>query len=321
VIALALACASTLVLATPVQAASNGRSGDTGGGPASPSAGTILGEPQQTKDRTELAKLYIAARDSTGGMAVANNSTDSKIASATGGSAWDAYNQALADYESAYQDNFTVLSPTAGTASVAGPAIVMSTAATYKTLAVTWVQQQTDYYCGPATAYMILKYRGFSTSAYAGESVSQNNLAGASYLKTNSQGLTTTWPYSESGYFINDMSRGLNRWTIGTLTGGYSIDQLGSSAELQNIVGYSIDASRPFAVSTYEAKNAPHYNKHPLTHEIGHWAVVYGYESSGATTKVADPASGRVNYTNSAQKFYISTASLYAYGAGRYSVW
>ncbi len=293
---------------------------DLGGGPASPPDSFPQVETPQTQARSELARLYAQAqlRSSAGEDLFGTASARSQNLSY-----WSAYNSAQASYVAKYGDELPVPASTASLSTPVGGSVVpMATGYTSRNLGVTWVRQEQSYYCGPATALMILKYRGFTSSAYvSGVSLSQYNLAGSAYLKTNSQGYTTTWLYADSGYTLNDMSRGLNRWAYGTLSGGFAPDKIDSSSELKDIVGYSIDASRPFAVSTYEAANGAHYNSHPVSREIGHWVVVHGYNSSGATTLVADPASGISGYTASAQKFSISTSSLYNFAAGRYSVW
>lgn len=321
--AVMLILGSAMVFALPAGAATNSDTGDMGGGPASP-PGTALTEPQQTRDRTEIVELYFAALGESPISSKPRSSAQAKSDAEGGIDAWSNYNEAVTRYNRAYEADLALSTDLSQSGELEPPAsglALQSAKASSKTLGVTWVQQQQSYYCGPATAYMILKYRGFTKSKPTGVSLSQYNLAGASYLKTNSQSYTTTWPYYDSGFTLNDMSRGLNKWAYGTLSGGFGIDQISSPSELKNIVGYSIDASRPFAVSTYEKPGEAHYNNHPPSREIGHWATVYGYSSSGGTTKVADPASGISGYASSAQKFSIATSSLYSYAAGRYSVW
>lgn len=61
------------------------------------------------------------------------------------------------------------------------------------TLGVSTYAQQTLYYCGPASAYQLMKYKGITTNPQDGRALSQDNLA--SDLETDSGGtdFTGTW--------------------------------------------------------------------------------------------------------------------------------
>lgn len=279
-------------------------------GDARPSNGVYLEESAGARERRQVAHLYSSA-----------------VGNPNSKSAWLLYNAARERFEARYGDTSDagVAAPMANSTGslFAVSASAVNTQSSYKTLNVSWVQQAKNYYCGPATAYMILKYRGFTKSAINQASLSQTALAGANYLKTESQGYTTTWTYYDSGYTLNDMSRGLNQWAYGMLQSAFWPYRIYSADTLKEGFRYSIDNNKPFAASTYEKPNGARYNNHPSsrTGEIGHWVVIYGYEASGGTAKVADPAAGMANYTNSAQKFYINTDTLYSFAASRYAVW
>jgi len=85
---------------------------------------------------------------------------------------------------------------------------------------ISYQEQANDYYCGPASGWVVNKYVGNkyygTTSSYKGESLTQQNLALAAYLATTTDGtgLGTNW------------MRGLNKWWDGTEAGWYALDYL-----------------------------------------------------------------------------------------------
>jgi len=308
------ALAKDASIAEPVAAQVAGQ----GGGDAAPANGVYLPESAAAKERQHVAHLYDVAMQ---------QSATAQNAKSTTSSAWATFEAARVAFEARY--GVELAAPLAtGSVALDGSSRVQAAAATatlstYKTLNVTWVRQAKDFYCGPATAYMILKYSGFTKSKLDGAALSQSALAGSKYLQTDAKGLSSTWTFYDSGFTVNDMSRGLNQWAYGSVQNAYYPQKVLTADSLKEAYRYSVDNNRAVAVSTYEKPNGPRYNSHPAsrTGDIGHWVAVYGYEASGATAKVADPASGMAGYTNSAQKFYITTDSLYSYAVSRYAVW
>ncbi len=192
----------------------------------------------------------------------------------------------LAALESKFEDD---AAPTTvkGNAKEAGPlAVLPPESPSYpasKTLPLTQYGQSKSYYCGPASAYMILKYSSAGSSNYDGASLSQSTLANSTYLQTEQRG-ATTWA---SGRF----SVALNRWLFGSDSGYYLNETAPAAADFMSYVQYDIGSNgRPLAGDTVEFAGGLHYNGHPRTQTIGHWIVAYGYISSGVTTYWADPA-------------------------------
>lgn len=145
---------------------------------------------------------------------------------------------------------------------------------TARTFVMTHQKQANGYYCGPATASMIAKYKG--------KSYSQATLAGSTYLKTDANG-ATKWA-------LKVMAPTLNK-IVGTTE--YQQIQSPTLASLKASFVNNIGANYlPVAVDTYEYANSAHYNGHPKTKNIGHWIVGHGYSGSGSTLAFHDPAQG-----------------------------
>lgn len=151
-----------------------------------------------------------------------------------------------------------------------------------KTLALTQFGQATNYFCGPAAGYMVIRYLHGSSfaSRHNGASLSQANLATDSHMRTAVTG-STDWG---TGNWV----RGVNRWRGSTW---YVQVNAPSGSLLTSVATHSIRWNgMPFAADTVELQGGVHYNGHPVNRTIGHWIVAYGYSSSGATTSWADPA-------------------------------
>jgi hypothetical protein len=195
---------------------------------------------------------------------------------------------------------------------VASGASALAATATALELPVTWVRQTNGYYCGPATGYMMLSYKGFATSVKDGTPLSQARLATTAYMSTDANGQTSS--------FSNNMNWGLNRWRNGADTGYYVRNKVDSADELRIQFTYSTYLGEATAVSTVEVGTGIHYNNHPLR-TIGHWVVGVGYQTSGSTIIMLDPASGLKGYENTAPRFTAVTSTFYGYTANRYDVW
>ena len=120
-------------------------------------------------------------------------------------------------------------------------------------LSVAHQAQKTTYYCGPATGFMILRYKGKTKSA-AEPSVSldQSKLAGAGYMQTYTK-KSTNWG-------DGDFPRGFNKW-YGTKY--YVQINSPSRNKLMGGIVSNIVNNKPVATATYEPKDGPHYNGHP----------------------------------------------------------
>jgi len=173
-------------------------------------------------------------------------------------------------------------------------------------LGVVQAAQETNYYCGPASGYMIIREMKGSgyTSRYDGTTLSQTAMANANHMMTDTYG-GTAW---SSGRFI----QGVNRW-LGSST--FVQSNTPSASLFSWIVTFSTDsAGQPIAPSTVEFKNGIHYNGHPSNKTIGHWIVADGYYSYGATTHFADPAgqSSAVSWGYLASRYFTYSTTSFA---------
>lgn len=163
-------------------------------------------------------------------------------------------------------------------------------------LGVNHVGQKYNNWCGPATGYMILKYKGKTSKG--GRSLSQQALSESAFMGTGSG--STNWGEK-------DMTRGLNNW--GSL--GYSQYDSPSTSKLQSIVLSKIDAGRPLAYGTAEYAGGKHYNNHPGSKNVYHWIAGYGYEDSGDRLVYLDPATTVWSDVKEANNMAASTMSSY----------
>ncbi|NLE81138.1 MAG: hypothetical protein GX610_16445, partial [Rhodococcus sp.] len=140
---------------------------------------------------------------------------------------------------------------------------------------------RSGYYCGPATAYMMLKFLGYSTSKHnSSHSLTQDRLASSTYLNTITV-KATKWDSKV-------METGIKAWTKDALR----YRQINAptvavvKGKLINRIGRN---GQPFAADTVEFTGGKHYNGHP-NRTIGHWIAAKGYTNSGNTATWVDPA-------------------------------
>lgn len=156
-----------------------------------------------------------------------------------------------------------------------GAAVSAAACCASASMSVAQVGQKYDNWCGPATGYMILKYKGKTSKN--GVALSQAALSGSGYMGTGTG--STDWG---SG----DMPRGLNNW--GSL--GYTQAAHSTTASFKTRLTSKIEASRPLALGTAEYKNLTHYNGHPVTSNVYHWIAARGYSNYGDSVSYLDPA-------------------------------
>lgn len=160
------------------------------------------------------------------------------------------------------------------------------------------VQQYTQakfYYCGPASAEEILGYLGVVWGPdYPYESLTQNNLASSSNLKTDQNG-GTNWGSGSSGVFAPTLNRwkGTN-WYVQTQV--YT-PNLSSESAYESDMSSDIDYGWPLAAGIYEV-NGSHtkLTGHPVSWSgsspIQHWIAITGYSSYGGWTNYVDSIHG-----------------------------
>ncbi|WP_369371542.1 C39 family peptidase [Promicromonospora sp. Populi] len=152
--------------------------------------------------------------------------------------------------------------------------------------------QAKSYWCGPATASMIVKYKG--------KTHTQTTMARVEYLKTEENG-ATTWA---SGL----MTVGLNK---ALATAQYQQVQAPSATTLKGAMVDSLNALYPVALDTVEFAGGQHYNGHPVDRTIGHWIVGNGYSNAGSTLQFMDPATSY--YPDAEPTFALSTTGMAVY--------
>lgn len=145
------------------------------------------------------------------------------------------------------------------------------------------VGQGEDWWCGPATAYIMIKgmkhYGKISTtdSSLAGSALTQSRLASDSYLKANGGGGTQR----------ADMRNGINKW-IGH--NWFNILNEPTPAEFKAKLVNNIGKGYAVAVAAYEPAGERHYNGHPVNQSVDHWVVARGYTTDVSKTHFIDPA-------------------------------
>lgn len=150
--------------------------------------------------------------------------------------------------------------------------------------------QINGYYCGPAGAYMALRYKGYNTGAASGArwSLSQTNLGRKLDSQHAGPYLQTDW-YGRTDFGLDRMRKGVNQWRVGSDSGFYITTKVPSYEQTLTALIQDIDASWPFFLSTVEYQGGAHYNGHP-NRTIGHWVTAYGYTYEGRAVTMGDPS-------------------------------
>ena len=157
---------------------------------------------------------------------------------------------------------------------------VVSQSGGYYRFNMTPQAQQNGYYCGPATAQMILSRLGYTTSR-TGLALSQKNLARDEFLRTDYNRRTL--------YADAQMSVGINAWTGSS---HYGRQPTPTTAQFRNAVSSSFTSTgRPVIVDTQEYSGGAHYNGHPAYSTFSHLMPVEGYNASAGTIIMLDSAS------------------------------
>lgn len=152
------------------------------------------------------------------------------------------------------------------------------------------VGQQEDWWCGPATAYIMIqgmKYYGKISSTRSKDrdwSLSQYNLASSNYLDARNDGTYRT-----------DMADGLNDWT-GKL---FKVQSNPSPTTFKNEMVNNFRYGYAIAVAALEQANGAHYNGHPTWQTVDHWIVARAYTTDIRDTHFVDPATTLWSATNS----------------------
>ena len=160
--------------------------------------------------------------------------------------------------------------------------------------------QINGYYCGPASAEMILRRLGYTKSVH-GVTLSQSNLAKSQYLATDAWG-RTAWADAR-------MSKGLNAWTGKSQ---WVQKAAPNTSTFRSRVSASFTSTgRPVVVDTQEYSGGQHYNGHPSYSTFSHLMPIEGYNPGTDTIIMLDPAEHF--YAASKPSFTHNLASFVSY--------
>lgn len=159
-------------------------------------------------------------------------------------------------------------------------------------LNVAWEQQVNDYYCGPATATMILKHIGYIHAT-------QEILAGKDYLRTNEVD-GTAWfsgiqsqsslpyyynmPYGLNQYQNVNHSMYVDRWP-------YDVCNSGDKDEYIDKIMFTLSEGYPVPLLG-KAQKGNSISSELKKYTDGHWVVLQGYNKNGDNFIILDPACG-----------------------------
>lgn len=182
------------------------------------------------------------------------------------------------------------------------PKVTLNSSGTYS-FNMSHQAQINGYYCGPATATMIMSRLGYTKSVH-GVPLNQSNIAGGRYLNTTTAG--TRW-------LLASMSNGMNNWMGKNL---YRQQASPNAQQLKTAVANSVTKTgRPVVIDAQEYAWGPHYNSHPLTSTIDHLMPINSYNARTGTITVLDSAAhfytgakkefshNLANFTQFAQRF------------------
>ena len=141
---------------------------------------------------------------------------------------------------------------------------------------VTWAGQPNNYFCGPASGWMILNAIGAHQSAQ-GTPLSIDAVASRDYMNTVSYGYTS--------FHDRRFEYGMNRW-LGR--DAYTTIHTPSVDQVRDSVKSSFHKGLPTAVDAQERRGGPHYNGHPNS-TFSHIMVVTSYDPNTDSMRMADP--------------------------------
>lgn len=152
------------------------------------------------------------------------------------------------------------------------------------TLTLHQIGQKTSWWCGPATASMMIK------QMYLDGEISTTRSQYGNQPKRGQKALSKPAYLDavDDGTYRTDLRRGLNRW-IGNSY--YSVLSNPTVAQFRTRLAQDIDTGWSLAVAALEPANSSYrYNGHPSGVKVDHWVPAFGYKNSFDTTKFADSA-------------------------------
>jgi len=184
-----------------------------------------------------------------------------------------------------------------------------SAALLQNSLSISHVTQQNGYYCGPATAYMALKY---NVPSFSG---SQSSLANSLIYYDQDGDPGTPWNigYNANNVLVFPMQNVLNQYMYVPWYLPKNIDYNTTASSLKADIISTIDAGYPVAGNICNASLNGFYTP-------GHWLIISGYKNSGNTITIYDPAYGQ-QYGALSATFDVSIATLHDALLGRGIIW
>lgn len=173
--------------------------------------------------------------------------------------------------------------------------LVRSAKASGKNLNVKHQTQQTDYYCGPASASMKVKYLGFNKS--------QNDMA--KLLGTTSSAGTGAG---------NGAANALNKVASSKAKFSWSWHKYDEVTKIKNHVLTAIDYGNPVMINTLETPGDWCLKGHNTGYDLYHFGVISGYSNFGNAGIYLDPGYGRFSGFVQQQ---VATMSDLSYAAGQ----
>lgn len=252
-------------------------SGTGGGGPVDPDWVQSAAERERAEAKAALAEAYVAAKSGSGTAAELQSAAQDYEAL---GMLEESHLEAVEELVTLGSDAAESLESAPGHSARA----VAAAASVTNILNLTQYPQSTDWYCGPATGRMIMKYKNRNTSAVGNLPPTQATFAKPRYMNTAANEITT--------FSSGRLRIGLNYYWGGANSGWWATLAQPTAAQFKNTLIANADMDYPTAVSTVEYANGLRYNGHPFStsNNIGHWIVAHGYGDSGERTRFADPA-------------------------------
>lgn len=145
--------------------------------------------------------------------------------------------------------------------------------------------QSTDYWCGPASGWIVMNWLGYGASAYNGNALNQTNLASGTWMNTTSGG---------TNLGDDPWRKTLNGWTSPTQSqaGWYIINWGPAASTISSDLAFDIDH---YYVLIYDVHMSAAHGKLPGYSgytEAWHYVAGNGYSNYGALTDWIDPFTG-----------------------------
>ncbi|MDU0349584.1 C39 family peptidase [Actinomyces sp. MRS3W] len=163
------------------------------------------------------------------------------------------------------------------------------------TFNITWAGQPNNFFCGPTSGYMILRYKNAGKSKATGASLTIENVATA----------MSTRRYGYTSFHDRKFQQGMNAWLGKSV---YSTIHTPTPSVVQTKVKQSFAKGYPVAVDEQERRGGPHFNGHSNS-TFSHVMVVTGYNAKTDAVQFADP--GATLWGGASQKFWYPSLTTF----------